>query len=122
MDICPKTHRSMNFQGNIPTKFSLGIFRRDFRQTSDPRNFLGNLFPRNSVRKFRGISEERKIPRNYFRGLVSSVCRRNNVIPTKFRRFFSSVSLMFSCSGLTITLIQCLSFVWMMTVIISYNS
>ncbi|WZZ42910.1 hypothetical protein YC2023_039169 [Brassica napus] len=50
----------MNFRGNIPTKFSLGIFRGDFRQTSDPRNFLGNLIPRNSVGKFRGISEERR--------------------------------------------------------------
>uniref|UniRef100_A0A0D2ZTA8 Uncharacterized protein n=1 Tax=Brassica oleracea var. oleracea TaxID=109376 RepID=A0A0D2ZTA8_BRAOL len=60
MDICPKTHRSMNVRGNIPTKFSLGIFRGDYRQTSDSRNFLGNLFPRNSVGKFRGISEERR--------------------------------------------------------------
>ncbi|KAF3606596.1 hypothetical protein DY000_02050082 [Brassica cretica] len=50
----------MKFRENIPTKFSLGIFRGDFRQTSDPRNFLGNLFPRNSVGKFRGISEERR--------------------------------------------------------------
>ncbi|KAF3502592.1 hypothetical protein F2Q69_00045120 [Brassica cretica] len=50
----------MNVRGNIPTKFSLGIFRGHFRQTSDPRNFLGSLFPRNSVGKFRGISEERR--------------------------------------------------------------
>ncbi|KAF2615096.1 hypothetical protein F2Q70_00013095 [Brassica cretica] len=55
----------MNVRGNIPMKFSLGIFRGHFRQTSDPRNseernFLGNLFPRNSVGKFRGISEERR--------------------------------------------------------------
>ncbi|KAF3604021.1 hypothetical protein F2Q69_00035889 [Brassica cretica] len=49
----------MNFRGIIPTKFSLGIFRGHFRQTSDPRNFLGNLFPRNSDGKFRGISEEK---------------------------------------------------------------
>ncbi|KAF2563995.1 hypothetical protein F2Q70_00016097 [Brassica cretica] len=49
----------MNVRGNIPTKFSLGIFRGHFRQTSGPRNFLGSLFPRNSVGKFRGISEER---------------------------------------------------------------
>ena len=60
MYICPNTHRSMNFRGIIPTKFSLGIFRGHFRQTSDPRNFLGNLFPRNSVGKFRGISEEKR--------------------------------------------------------------
>ena len=60
MYICPNTHRSMNFRGIIPTKFSLGIFRGHFRQTSDPRNFLGSLFPRNSVGKFRGISEERR--------------------------------------------------------------
>ena len=59
MYICPNTHRSMNFRGIIPTKFSLGIFRGHFRQTSDPRNFLGNLFPRNSDGKFRGISEEK---------------------------------------------------------------
>ncbi|KAF2586866.1 hypothetical protein F2Q70_00036265 [Brassica cretica] len=50
----------MNVRGNIPTKFSLGIFRGHFRQTSGPRNFLGSLFPRNSVGKFRGISEERR--------------------------------------------------------------
>ncbi|KAF3561617.1 hypothetical protein DY000_02017125 [Brassica cretica] len=55
-----KTHRSMNARGNIPTKFSLSIFRGHFRQTSGPRNFLGSLFPRNSVGKFRGISEERR--------------------------------------------------------------
>ncbi|KAF3560762.1 hypothetical protein DY000_02013551 [Brassica cretica] len=66
MDICPKTQRSMNFRGNIPTKFSLGIFRGDFRQTSDPRNFLGNLFPQNSVGKFRGISEERRNSKELF--------------------------------------------------------
>uniref|UniRef100_A0A0D3CUA6 Uncharacterized protein n=1 Tax=Brassica oleracea var. oleracea TaxID=109376 RepID=A0A0D3CUA6_BRAOL len=47
-------------RGDIPTKFSLGIFRGVFRQTSDPRNFLGNMFPQNSVGKFRGISEERR--------------------------------------------------------------
>ncbi|KAF2593740.1 hypothetical protein F2Q70_00043995 [Brassica cretica] len=63
----------MKFRGNIPTKFSLGIFRGDFRQTSDSRNFLGNLFPRNSVGKFRGISEERRnseelFPRTCFVG------------------------------------------------------
>ncbi|KAF3602956.1 hypothetical protein F2Q69_00038812 [Brassica cretica] len=55
-----KTHRSMNVRGNIPTKFSLGIFRGHFRQNNGPRNFLGNLFPRNSVGKFRGISDERR--------------------------------------------------------------
>uniref|UniRef100_A0A0D3BCS7 Uncharacterized protein n=1 Tax=Brassica oleracea var. oleracea TaxID=109376 RepID=A0A0D3BCS7_BRAOL len=45
-----------------------------------------------------GFPRKEEIPRNYFRGLVSSVCRRNNVIPTKFRQFFPSVSLLFSCS------------------------
>ncbi|KAF3583327.1 hypothetical protein F2Q69_00026545 [Brassica cretica] len=50
----------MNVRGNIPTKFSLGIFRGHFRQTSGPRNFLGSLFPRNSVGKFRGIFEGRR--------------------------------------------------------------
>ncbi|KAF3554838.1 hypothetical protein F2Q69_00015461 [Brassica cretica] len=53
----------MNVRGNIPTKFSLGIFRGHFRQTSGPRNFLGNLFPRNSVGKFRGKKK--------FRGIIS---------------------------------------------------
>ncbi|KAF2589272.1 hypothetical protein F2Q70_00039425, partial [Brassica cretica] len=43
-----------------PDEVLLGIFRGDFRQTSDPRNFLGNLFPQNSVGKFREISEERR--------------------------------------------------------------
>ncbi|KAF3586680.1 hypothetical protein F2Q69_00028254 [Brassica cretica] len=71
----------MNFRGNIPTKFSLGIFRGDFRQTSDPRNFLGNLFLLNSVGKFRGISEERKnseelFPRTCFVGLRKRVKSR----------------------------------------------
>ncbi|KAG5385025.1 hypothetical protein IGI04_036495, partial [Brassica rapa subsp. trilocularis] len=31
-----------------------------------------------------------EFPRSYFRGHVSSVCRRNNVIPTTYRRFFPS--------------------------------
>ena len=76
MYICPKTHRSMNVRENILTKFSLGIFRGHFRQTSDPRNFPGSLFPRNSVGKFRGISEERRnseelFPRTCFVGMSS---------------------------------------------------
>ncbi|KAF3522019.1 hypothetical protein F2Q69_00050181 [Brassica cretica] len=41
------------------------------------------------------ISEEfprkNEFPRSYFRGLLSSVCRRNSVIPTTYRRFFPSV-------------------------------
>ncbi|KAF3495513.1 hypothetical protein DY000_02054599 [Brassica cretica] len=45
-----------------------------------------------------GFPRKEEIPRNYFRRLVSSVCRRNNGIPTKFRRFFPSESLLFSCS------------------------
>ncbi|KAF3601108.1 hypothetical protein F2Q69_00037127 [Brassica cretica] len=68
------------FRGNIPTKFSLGIFRGDFRQTSDPRNFLGNLVPRNSVGNFRGISEERRNFEDLFRRYVVGITifRRNS--------------------------------------------
>ncbi|KAF3569762.1 hypothetical protein F2Q69_00058302 [Brassica cretica] len=76
----------MNFRGNIPTKFSLGIFRGDFRQTSDPRNFLGKLFPRNSVGKFRGISEERRnseelFPRTCFVGISSDYRYSDDFFP-----------------------------------------
>ncbi|KAF3537283.1 hypothetical protein F2Q69_00020600 [Brassica cretica] len=38
-----------------------------------------------------GFPRKNEFPRSYFRGLVSSVCRRNNVIPTTYRRFFPSV-------------------------------
>ncbi|KAF3595664.1 hypothetical protein DY000_02022101 [Brassica cretica] len=38
-----------------------------------------------------GFSRKIEFPKSYFRGLVSSVCRRNNVIPTTYRRFFPSV-------------------------------
>uniref|UniRef100_A0A0D3D8L3 Uncharacterized protein n=1 Tax=Brassica oleracea var. oleracea TaxID=109376 RepID=A0A0D3D8L3_BRAOL len=98
MDICPKTHRSTKFRGNIPTTFSLGIFRGVFRRTSGPRNVLGNLFPRNSVGKFRGISEERRnseelFPRTCFVGM-SSEYRYSDDIPT----IFSLSMSLFSCS------------------------
>uniref|UniRef100_A0A0D3DQR4 EGF-like domain-containing protein n=1 Tax=Brassica oleracea var. oleracea TaxID=109376 RepID=A0A0D3DQR4_BRAOL len=83
----------MNFRGNIPTKFSLGIFRGDFRQTSDPRNFLGNLFPRNSVGKFREISEERRnseelFPRTCFVDInecISTIHKHNCSDPSTCR-------------------------------------
>uniref|UniRef100_A0A0D3A7E8 Uncharacterized protein n=1 Tax=Brassica oleracea var. oleracea TaxID=109376 RepID=A0A0D3A7E8_BRAOL len=38
-----------------------------------------------------GFPRKNEFPMSYFRGLVSSVYRRNNVIPTTYRRFFSSV-------------------------------
>uniref|UniRef100_A0A0D3CIE2 Uncharacterized protein n=1 Tax=Brassica oleracea var. oleracea TaxID=109376 RepID=A0A0D3CIE2_BRAOL len=38
-----------------------------------------------------GFLRKNEFPRSYFRGLVLSVCRRNNVIPTTYRRFFPSV-------------------------------
>ncbi|KAF3520784.1 hypothetical protein DY000_02061147 [Brassica cretica] len=38
-----------------------------------------------------GFPRKNEFPRSYFRGLVSSVCRRNNVIPTTYRQFFPSV-------------------------------
>nr|VDC71544.1 unnamed protein product [Brassica rapa] len=41
------------------------------------------------------IPRKYEIPRRYFRGLVSSVCPRNSVIPTTYRRFFPSVSRCF---------------------------
>ncbi|KAG5411470.1 hypothetical protein IGI04_007789 [Brassica rapa subsp. trilocularis] len=42
-----------------------------------------------------GIPRKYEFPRRYFRGLFSSVCRRNSVIPTTYRRFFPSVSRCF---------------------------
>ncbi|KAF2612185.1 hypothetical protein F2Q70_00008956 [Brassica cretica] len=77
----------MNFRGNIPTKFSLDIFRGDFRQTSDPQNFLGNLFPRNSVGKFRRISEERRNSEDLFRCLQSGPFVRplNHITPINYK-------------------------------------
>ncbi|KAF3536509.1 hypothetical protein F2Q69_00023677 [Brassica cretica] len=79
----------MNVRGNIPTKFSLGIFRGHFRQTGDPRNFLGILFPRNSVGKFRGISEERRnseelFPTTCFVELVTVLNHQRNLSKVRF--------------------------------------
>ncbi|KAF2555656.1 hypothetical protein F2Q68_00017341 [Brassica cretica] len=90
----------MNVRGNIPTKFSLGIFRGHFRQTSGPRNFLGSLFPRNSVRKFRGISEERRnskelFPTTCFVGM-SFLDRPFNLFVRYIRWYQSCVSLVFN--------------------------
>ncbi|KAF3577804.1 hypothetical protein DY000_02030243 [Brassica cretica] len=66
----------MKFRGNIPTKFSLGIFRGDFRQTRDPRNFLGIsseiCFLGIPSENSEGFPRKEEIPRNYFRRLVSS--------------------------------------------------
>ena len=75
-----KVHR------NIPRKFSLGIFRGAFRRTGGPRSFLG-ISSENSE----GFPRKNEFPMSYFRELVSSVCRRNNVILTTYRRFFLSV-------------------------------
>ena len=79
MYICPNTHRSMNFRGIIPTKFSLGIFRGHFRQTSDPRKFISSEFRRKIPRDFRGKKK--------FRGIIfDGVFRRYVVGITLFRR------------------------------------
>ena len=44
------------------------------------------------------IPRKNEFPRSYFRGFVSSVYRRNNVIPTTYRRFFFLSMSLFSCS------------------------
>jgi len=38
-----------------------------------------------------GFPRKNEFSRSYFRRLFSSVCHRNNVIPTTYRRFFPSV-------------------------------
>ena len=120
MYICPKTHRSMNVRGNIPTKFSLGIFRGHFDKLvilgiSSEVCFLG-IPSENSE----GFPRKEEIPRNYFRRLVSLVCRRNNDIP-KFRRFFPSESLLFSCSASCLMKIAYMSNVNMSMLLSSYK-
>ncbi|KAF2569932.1 hypothetical protein F2Q68_00026873 [Brassica cretica] len=55
-----------------------------------PRSFPTNWWSSEFPRKFVSSEFRRKIPRDFrgklnFRGLVSSVCRRNNVIPTTYR-------------------------------------
>uniref|UniRef100_A0A0D3BU46 Uncharacterized protein n=1 Tax=Brassica oleracea var. oleracea TaxID=109376 RepID=A0A0D3BU46_BRAOL len=57
-----------------------------------PRSFPTNWWSSEFPRKFVSSEFRRKFPRAFrgkmnFRGLVSSVCRRNNVIPTTYRRF-----------------------------------
>uniref|UniRef100_A0A0D3A5A3 Uncharacterized protein n=1 Tax=Brassica oleracea var. oleracea TaxID=109376 RepID=A0A0D3A5A3_BRAOL len=42
-----------------------------------------------------GFPRKNEFQRSYFRGLVSSVCRRNNVIPTIYRRFFPQYVVVF---------------------------
>ncbi|KAF2553214.1 hypothetical protein F2Q68_00036182 [Brassica cretica] len=75
----PRTGPSEN-PSKYPEEVLLGIFRGPFRRTGGPQKFISEGFPRKN-----------EFPRSYFRGLVSSVCRRNNVIPTTYRRFFPSV-------------------------------
>uniref|UniRef100_A0A0D3E3S8 Uncharacterized protein n=1 Tax=Brassica oleracea var. oleracea TaxID=109376 RepID=A0A0D3E3S8_BRAOL len=89
------------FRGFISSEISDENFEEHFVGTSEvnseevlpryipksfPTNWWSSEFPRKFVSSefFRGISEEKKIPKSYFRGLVSSVCRRNNVIPTTY--------------------------------------
>ncbi|KAF3602942.1 hypothetical protein F2Q69_00035509 [Brassica cretica] len=95
---------SSEFPRNIPRDRFLGIYRgtcsseysEEYVRRYIPIDrfcFLG-IPSENSE----GCPRKEEIPRNYFRRLVSSICRRNNDIPTKFRRFFPSESLLFSCS------------------------
>ncbi|KAG5400884.1 hypothetical protein IGI04_015491, partial [Brassica rapa subsp. trilocularis] len=75
-----------------PSGYSDDIFLGIFRGLSDELVVLGI----SSEIHFLGISSEisegfprkNEFPRSYFRGLFSSVCRRNSVIPTTYRRFF----------------------------------
>uniref|UniRef100_A0A0D3AKN2 Uncharacterized protein n=1 Tax=Brassica oleracea var. oleracea TaxID=109376 RepID=A0A0D3AKN2_BRAOL len=101
------------FLGIFRGKVSLGIFRTCISRRSTPSVYSEEISDKlvllgiSSEMCFLGIPSDisdgiprkEEIPRNYFRRLVSSVCRRNNVILTKFRRFFPSVSMLFSCSG-----------------------
>ncbi|KAG5400590.1 hypothetical protein IGI04_015197 [Brassica rapa subsp. trilocularis] len=78
-----------------PSGYSDDIFLGIFRGNSDEHVVLGI----SSEIRFLGIPSEiaeeflrkNEIPRSYFRGLFSSVCRRNSVIPTTYRRYFLSV-------------------------------
>ncbi|KAG5397889.1 hypothetical protein IGI04_019703 [Brassica rapa subsp. trilocularis] len=95
---------------NISRKLKLKILRKFRRKISEvyPSEYSDDIF----LGIFRGLSDElvvlgissefrRKFPRDFrgkmnFRGVISedffsSVCRRNSVIPTTYRRFFPSV-------------------------------
>uniref|UniRef100_A0A0D3CIL6 Uncharacterized protein n=1 Tax=Brassica oleracea var. oleracea TaxID=109376 RepID=A0A0D3CIL6_BRAOL len=54
-------------------------------RVSSEINFLG--IPSEISERF---PRKNEFPRSYFRGHVLSVCSRNNVIPTTYRRFFLS--------------------------------
>ncbi|WZZ52896.1 hypothetical protein YC2023_053003 [Brassica napus] len=62
----------MNVRGNIPTKFSLGIFRGHFRQTNDPGISSEVCFLGIPSENSEGFPRKEEIPRNYFRRLVLS--------------------------------------------------
>ncbi|KAG5389078.1 hypothetical protein IGI04_030619 [Brassica rapa subsp. trilocularis] len=84
-----------SFSEVYPSGYSDDIFLGIFRGLSDELVVLGI----SSEIHFLGIPSEisegfprkNEFPRSYFRGLFSSVCRRNSVIPTTYRRFFPSV-------------------------------
>ena len=73
-------------EGHVPRKSSLGIFRGTFRRSSGPQSFFG--IPSEISE---GFPRKNEFPKSYFRGLLSSVYRRNSVIPATYRRFFPSV-------------------------------
>uniref|UniRef100_A0A0D3AYU6 Uncharacterized protein n=1 Tax=Brassica oleracea var. oleracea TaxID=109376 RepID=A0A0D3AYU6_BRAOL len=101
---------------NIPTDIFLGIFRgkcpSEISRRSSPSVYSEDISDKLVILRIfsevcflgipsgnsEGFPRKEEIPRNYFRRLVSLVCRRNNDIPTKFRRFFPSESLLFSCN------------------------
>ena len=93
--IGPSENPSKYPEGLIPRKFPRNISTVYSEELSDELLVLGV----SSEIRFLGIPSEisegfprkNEFPRSYFRGLVSSVCRRNNVIPTTYRRFFPSV-------------------------------
>ncbi|CAN6930867.1 unnamed protein product [Brassica oleracea] len=83
----------------IPSKYPEEVLPR-YIPRSFPTNWWSSEFPQ----KFISSEFRRKIPRDFrgkmnFRGLVLSVCRRNNVIPTTYRRFFPSVCRCFLVVG-----------------------
>ncbi|KAF2549815.1 hypothetical protein F2Q68_00036248 [Brassica cretica] len=94
----------MNVRGDIPTKFSLGIFRGHFRQTSGPRNFLGSLFLGIPSENSEGFPRKEEILKNYFRRLVSSV--------PIFRDWFSVSCVGSSVGAFKIVVFSILVLVW----------
>ena len=105
--LVPRNSPKVHFLGNSRWKFR-GTFSQNFRgkfrgrspsvyseEISDELVVLGVsseiCFLGIPSENSEGVPRKMEFPRSYFRELVLSVCRRNNVIPTTYRRFFPSV-------------------------------